>query len=538
MVDGLHISKFRLLTLIAVISGFLFFSCAKNGAFELPPNGAPDSVYEDFIRGEAPSDEAFAGLQAYAGKYIARGDFDQARGIYIENKPLFPGNQDVIDSIIGLFDDYSGESPVNIGQFVNSPGSEIFPVFSFDGDTLYFTGRNRADNSIGDNEDIFASGYDGLRYQMAKPLNGALASVESNEAINSISPDGRFILLFTNRVDPIGNNAFILRGSSAINEFPEPLNGKYFDSDAVFASDGTTMLFVSDRPGAVGDYRANGMPFRDGFLGNTDIYIARKIEGEWEKPANLGETINTPTAERTPYLIDDRTLVFASQGHYGLGGLDLFVAFRRGDGWEDWSEPINLGMEINSPRDDWGFTLSPGHESVYISSDLFGGYGGFDIYRLPIETIAEKLEPPPEPVVEEYISEPIITRNEQSPSESVPEPIIRFQMTDTFTVRFETEDTSILQKFYPRLDSVAIIMRQNPSLRLRIAGFADSRGPETYNLRISRERAESVALYLENHGVSRKRLTIEAHGERKPIADNTTERGRTLNRRAECRLNE
>ena len=138
------------------------------------------------------------------------------------------------------------------------------------------------------------------------------------------------------------------------------------------------------------------------------------------------------------------------------------------------------------------------------------------------------------------MKQPVITRHVSSPapSESVPEPIIKFQMTDTFTVRFETEGTSILQKFYPRLDSVAIIMQQNPPLKLRISGYADSRGPEYFNMRISRERAESVSRYLSNRGVPRERLIIEAHGENDPIADNSTERGRALNRRVECHLNE
>lgn len=549
MMVGSHISKLRFIALFAIGVGISILSCAKSRAFELPQASAPDSIYVEFIHDKAPSDEAYTALQSYTGKYIERGYFDRAKDIYIEKNPLFPGYKDDIDRIIGLFDDYSGESPVNIGQFVNSPGSEIFPVFSHNGDTLYFTGRNRADNSIGDNEDIFAAKYDGTRFQMAQPLDGALASVESNEAINSISPDGRFILLFTNREDPIGNNAFMIRGSSVIQEFPEPLNSRYFDSDAVFASDGRTILFVSDRPGAIGHYHPNGMPFRDGFLGNTDIYISQKEEGKWKKPVNLGEVINTPFAERTPFLIDDRTLIFSSQGHSSIGGLDIFVSFRMGDSWTNWTEPRNLGLSINSPRDDWGFVLKPDRESAYFSSDRIGGYGGFDIYNLPIEHIAEKLQPPPEPEPEsiakeetspkpEPMQQPVITRQDptSTPSENVPEPIIRFQMTDTFTVRFETEGTAILPDFYSRLDSVSIIMRQNPTLKLRISGYADSRGPEYFNKDISRERAKSVARYLTNRGVSQERLIIEAHGEKNPIAENASEHGRALNRRVECRL--
>ncbi len=527
--------------MMAILSG-----CANKGVFQLPPPNSPDSIYNDFIRDKAPSDEAFAALQAFAGKFIETGDFDRAKTIFSEYSPLFYKHKADINRIIQLFDDYSGNTPENIGQFVNSSGSEIFPVFSFDGETLYFTGRNRADNSIGDTEDIFAAVHRDNAFETARPITGALSSTQFNDAINSISADGKFTLLFTNREDPMGNNAFIMGGTNAIIEFPRPVNSIYFDSDAVMTPDGASIIFVSDRPGGVGDYRANGIPFRDGSLGNTDIYIAHKIDGEWKKPLNLGEVINTPFAERTPCLIDGITLVFSSQGHSSIGGLDIFVSFRKGDGWTNWTEPLNLGLSINSPRDSWGFVISPDRKFAYFSSDRDGGFGGFDIYRIPIEVIEDKLQPPPEPepIVEEKpipkpdMKQPLVTRHETSatPKESIPEPIIQFQLTDTFTVRFEVNGVSIRQEFYSKLDSVAIILRQNPLLKLRIDGFTDNRGPSEYNLRLSRDRAQSVADFIAVRGISRDRLQIQAHGILSPIADNTTDHGRALNRRVECRL--
>ncbi|HDR91385.1 MAG TPA: hypothetical protein ENN75_03950, partial [candidate division Zixibacteria bacterium] len=535
--------------------------CANKGIFELPPPNSPDSIHDNFIRDKAPSDEAFAALQNHAGRFIEDGNFAKAKAIFSEYSPLFPKHQANIDRIIELFDEYPAVLPENIGQFVNSPGSEIFPVFSADGDTLYFTGRNRADNNIGDTEDIFAAVHIDNAFETAKPLTGTLSSTQFNDAINSISPDGKFTLLFTNREDPMGNNAFIMRGSNTITEFPHPVNSRYFDSDAIMTPDGTTIIFVSDRPGGIGDYHANGMPFRDGFLGNTDIYIAHKTDGEWKKPVNLGEVINTPYAERTPYLIDGRILVFSSQGHSSIGGMDIFVSFRKGDGWTNWTQPRNIGLSINSPRDDWGFVISPDRKFAYFSSDRKGGsgnrdggsgnrdggFGSFDIYRIPIEAIEEKLQPPPEPepIVEEKPAlepeparEPLVTHHEtpDAPTESIPEPIIQFQLTDTFTVRFEVNGVSIRREFYSKLDSVAVIMRQNPPLKLRIDGFTDNLGPADYNLRLSRRRAQAVADFIADRGISRGRLLIEGHGIRTPIADNTTDRGRALNRRVECRL--
>ncbi len=547
-VNAQKISRFKIaLIIFPAVAILLSLSCASKGVFELPPSNSPNSVFEDFIREKAPSDEAFAALQTYAGKFIESGDFDRAKKIYSEYSPLFPTYQTDIDRITRLIDDYSGDVPENIGQFVNSPGSEIFPVFSFNGDTLYFTGRNRADNNIGDTEDIFAAIHRANSFETARPIAGALSSTQFNDAINSISPDGKFTLLFTNREDPMGNNAFIMQGTNAITEFPRPVNSIYFDSDAVMTDDGASIIFVSDRPGGIGDYRANGIPFRDGSLGNTDIYIAHKADGDWKKPVNLGEIINTPSAERTPYLIDGRTLIFSSQGHSSIGGMDIFVSFRKGDSWTDWTEPLNLGLSINSPRDDWGFVISSDREFAYFSSDRTDGFGGFDIYRIPMEAIADKIQPPPEPepIVEkdpapepEPMKQPLITKHEtpDTPTESIPEPIIRFQLSDTFTVRFEVNGVSIRREFYSKLDSVAIIMRQNPPLKLRIDGFTDNRGPSNYNLRLSRDRAQAVADFIAVRGISRGRLLIEGHGILNPIADNSTEHGRALNRRVECRL--
>jgi len=547
-VNAHKISRFKIALIIFPAVAILFtLSCASKGVFELPQSNSPNPVFEEFIREKAPSDEAFAALQAYAGKFIESGDFDRAKTFYSEYSPLFPTYQADIDRITRLIDDYSSDVPENIGQFVNSPGSEIFPVFSYNGDTLYFTGRNRADNNIGDTEDIFAAIHRANSFETARPIAGALSSTQFNDAINSISPDCKFTLLFTNREDPMGNNAFIMHGTNAITEFPRPVNSIYFDSDAVMTDDGASIIFVSDRPGGIGDYRANGIPFRDGSLGNTDIYIAHKADGDWKKPVNLGEFINTPFAERTPYLIDGRTLIFSSQGHSSIGGMDIFVSFRKGDSWTDWTEPLNLGLEINSPRDDWGLVISPDRQFAYFSSDRDGGFGGFDIYRIPIEVIEDKIQPPPEPepIIEEKPApepeptiHPLITRHEtpDAPNEAIPEPIIRFQLSDTFTVRFEVNGVSIRREFYSKLDSVAVIMRQNPSLKLRIDGFTDNRGSSNYNLRLSRDRAQAVADFIAVRGISRDRLLIEGHGILNPIADNNTEHGRALNRRVECRL--
>jgi outer membrane protein OmpA-like peptidoglycan-associated protein len=145
----------------------------------------------------------------------------------------------------------------------------------------------------------------------------------------------------------------------------------YWDSQPTLASDGVTLYFASDRPGG---------------LGGTDIYkcVKDKVTGTWSKPQNLGRPINTPFAERTPFMHSDfETIYFASDGHPGVGGLDIF--YSRMDSAGRWTEPKNIGVPINTVRDDFGlFVSTDGHLAYFASNEpsrtLGRSVGRDDIY--------------------------------------------------------------------------------------------------------------------------------------------------------------
>jgi outer membrane protein OmpA-like peptidoglycan-associated protein len=130
----------------------------------------------------------------------------------------------------------------------------------------------------------------------------------------------------------------------------------YWDSQPTLASDGITLYFASDRPGG---------------FGGTDIYKTVKDvkTGTWSKPENLGRVINTPFAERTPFMHSDfETMYFSSDGHAGVGGLDIF--FSRMDSTGKWSEPKNIGVPINTVGDDFGlFVSTDGHLAYFASNE-------------------------------------------------------------------------------------------------------------------------------------------------------------------------
>ncbi len=138
-------------------------------------------------------------------------------------------------------------------------------------------------------------------------------------------------------------------------------NNEYSCGHPAMGSDGT-LYFSSDMPGG---------------YGGTDLYRSQRINGEWQKPVNLGPVINTEGNEMFPFIYNDTQLFFASNGHPGLGGLDVFgLAMNKGVE----SQITNLGFPINTTSDDFGLITNAEGQSGYFSSNREGGTGNDDIY--------------------------------------------------------------------------------------------------------------------------------------------------------------
>lgn len=271
----------------------------------------------------------------------------------------------------------------NIGSICNSPSLEYAPTVTADGRTLYYV-SNRP-GGVGGHDFWYTTKKERLDTVFADPINlGRPINTELNEGVASIAADGQTIF-FTgcNRPDGLGDCDLYeaeLDGTEWKNvRNVSEINSAYWDSQPSISSDGKTLYFVSNRPGAIGGE------------GDADIYYSTLgSDGKWSAPKNLGPPINTKEREDSPFIIaGSGALYFSSAGHGGEGGLDFFVSKRQSDG--TWGAPENLGPPFNTDRDERFITLPAAGDIVYFSSarNDMPNSGELDIFMglLPPRTI-------------------------------------------------------------------------------------------------------------------------------------------------------
>ena len=399
--------------------------------------------------------------------------------------------------------------PINLGPNVNTADDEYLPALTLDCHMLVFTRRmpRKATTQRGlpMEEDFYCSLYDtmlldwGYAERMPEPLNS-----NGNEGAQTLSHDGR-VMLFTacgRNSEPTGCDLYMSVKSGGKWGKPRnlgsPVNSRYWESFPSLSVDGYTLYFASNRPGG---------------YGGTDIWYCTLEEGRWTEPKNMGPGLNTSGNETAPYIhFDDKTLYFASDGHMGMGGLDLFVSKRNDNG--EWSTPKNLGYPINTSGDENNLIVAPDGRTAVFSSDRYGGYGKLDLYSFIMPQASR-----PERVT--YI-------------DAVRQAENLLTLGDTVTLKnifFETAKATLLEPSLAELDKLAEALKRHPRLRIEVGGHTDAVGSDEDNMILSERRAKAVYDYLIERGVSAERLTYKGYGETRPVASNETESGRAQNRR-------
>lgn len=475
-----------------------------------------------------------------------------------------------------------------MGPEVNSAYRESYPIISSDGKTLYFSRAEHPEN-IGtiSNTDIWYStqtayGQWTPAKNMGKPLNNS-----GNNFVTSIMPNVNTLLVaneYYSDGSSKGNGVSITHiQPNATWSIPKALIFESFENLNPYASyflaaDGKTLLMGVEMKNSYGD---------------LDIYVSFiQDNGTWTTPKNIGLDVNTFQSDATPFLAaDGKTMYFASNGHMGYGGYDLFMTKRLDDSWTRWSTPINLGPVINNDAGQLGFSIPASGDVAYVYA-WKNDQNQSDIFTIKLPPTIQ-----PDPVVivhgkvlDEKTGKPIsatiqydnlttgknvgiATSNPSSGEYKIVLPrgatygynaeakgyfaiheYVEIASTATFkemevnlklvpievgqkvvmqNVFFYQSTAKLIETSYPELDHIADVLIENPSLRLELAGHTDGIGDPEKNYQLSLERVTVVQTYLISKGVSSKQLTLKAYGGTKPIAPNTTEENKKKNRRVE-----
>ncbi len=279
--------------------------------------------------------------------------------------------------------DSAAYSVTNVAN-LNTENAEFSPVFFNKNQAVLFASNRR--NTSAKNKtfawddsyfiDVYTSNKkDSLKFESTMPMAKTVSSTY-HDGPASLSADEKTVYLTKSNivvkkvkgvlVNVVNLKLYILK-KEADGKLSKPESFPYNSDDyslghATVTKDGKRMYFVSDMPGG---------------LGQTDLYLSENVNGQWQKPENLGQAINTEGREMFPYVHEDGTLFFSTDGRAGLGGLDLYFTVPAMDAY---FEPQSLGYPINSNFDDFGFALNDDLKTGYFSSNRTGGKGKDDIY--------------------------------------------------------------------------------------------------------------------------------------------------------------
>ena len=406
--------------------------------------------------------------------------------------------------------------PEKFAKNVNSKFHESTPVFTKDGNTMYFT-RNNFNNGV--------KGKDASKITLLKIYKATLIENRWQKATEL------------------------------------PFNSdSYSVAHPMLSPDEKTLYFASDMPGT---------------KGQSDLWkVSISGDGSFGTPENLGTNINTEARETFPLLTDENELYFATDGHPGLGGLDIFMARMNPDG--TFQNPMNIGAPANSPKDDFAYLIDTKTRKGFLSSNRDGGKGFDDIYKFletrkliceqelsGIVTDLETGEILPNTLVtlfdekfnkleeitsddkgfykfksvecgkiyyvraekEKYSTkEQRITIAKTTGKTDLPiqlektvKPVtVGDDLAKAFGIKiiyFDLDKWNIRPDAALELEKILDVMKQYPSMKIDVRSHTDSRASFKYNEKLSDRRAKSTMAWLVKNGVEENRLTGKGYGE-------------------------
>lgn len=488
----------------------------------------------------------------------------------------------------------------NLGKSINTKFPEYSAFISTDESIMLFTARR--DNTIGlgiDDqdqkyyEDVYISSKDKDGQWTLSQNMGENINTEGHDASAGIAPDGKTLFVYNDKERKSGGDIFLTTYEGGewtkLRSVGDNINTKgNRESSACLSFDGKILYFVSDKPGGIG---------------GRDIYTSDWDEEkeEWKEPKNLGLTINTPYDEEGVFIHPDgQTLYFASKGHGTMGGYDIFYTMLN-DG--KWSIPKNIGYPINTPDNDVFFVTSANGRYGYMSSARLDGEGDLDIYRVtflgppkkpllsnednllasiaepikertiepkvavrssrlamlkgiirddktkePLEATIDLIDNDANKTLATFKSDPttgkylvslpagknygIAVRKEgylfHSENFNIPDSagyrtyernvdLKRIEIGAVIVLRnifYDYDKSTLRPESVNELERLIKLLNDNPTMRIELSSHTDTRGSDSYNQRLSEDRAKSVVTYLIKHGIAKGRLEFKGYGEK------------------------
>ena len=523
-------------------------------------------------------------------------DFKKAMLDFADKAPLDQRAKAFLENPDYLMDLQSMTPRFELNKLSLNSDFSDFGAYEFDGKLYFVSARNESRRTYGwDNEpslDIFMAENVAGTFKNPIEITGDI-NTKYHEGSVAIAED-RSTLYFTRndfldekyRKDDDGVNHLKIYKATRVNGMFQdiqdlPFNDLSFsNSNPALSPDGSQLYFSSDRAGG---------------YGSSDLYVVNiNADGTYGSPQNLGPTLNTEGRENFPFIDEEGMLYFSSDGHLGLGGLDVF--YSKVDSG-DFTPPQNLGLPLNSNADDFAFTFNGNVELGFVSSNRTSTKKQKrtdNIYQAklvsPLEqtsVLVEVVDARTEVHIQyaqlifydtiqnEYSRSRtdasgnsnnfLPTRKKfdlqvnaegyESQSNSFEVPQLQMvmkvallpEMTSTETeililqerIFFDYNKADIKPEAAFELDKLIEILKENKDINIQVVSHTDERGSEAYNMKLSQDRAGSTVDYLTKNGVDPERLSFEGKGESLLINDCTSgcsDEEHEENRRSEFKI--
>ena len=493
-------------------------------------------------------------------------------------------------------------NPINLGTKINTENDEYFPCITADTKTLLFTRLLKDKLAFeGTHEDFYITERTEVKnfnegWGQALPIPSI--NTLYNEGAPTLSADGQTIV-FTACELPgyeygetrtgLGSCDLFYSfrtksGWTPSENFGPGINSKNWETQPSLTADGNTLYFVRGKKG------------KGGKIENQNIYFSYLMDdGYWSEPSEIPGFVNTKGREESVFIHPDgQTMYFSSDGHAGMGGLDIFVSHMQSNG--DWGRPENLGYPINTSANENSIQVTAQGDIALMASNREGGNGGLDLYsfelpenvrprfvnyvegyvydsntKAPLDGKFQLLNLSTGDVVAEgysnssrngyylvclpigndyalnvtsenylfYSSNFSLINSVETEPYRKDAPLQKMNSGATIVLEnifFKTNSANLESESFIELTKLTELLVKNETLRIRIEGHTDSDGDEAANLKLSQARALSVKTYLESKGIVASRIESEGFGETQPIETNATPEGKAKNRRTVFRV--